>query len=203
MHPSESKTQTGTVGHTSGFHASSRQATFTCTCNTSCYQTCDVQSTSTDCSDTGGTVENLCHKMASGMNSLGSSSADGTATPARCVVGWGCVERACQFCACSLGVEVSFPMNSLGGPDFDVTGGTPDWIGNLVIEEQCSACQEDAGSPGGGGGVGDPGTLEQIEPGYGGSGGGGYTWCYTSCTYYTKPDGSGVLTCTPTNICGY
>jgi hypothetical protein len=185
-----SKNLTGTNGHfEGGFHKSQATVDFECTCDTSCVATCEPSFAAQSCDDNGYFTTDTCHKMATNASLSTTGTADGRTSPPSCAAGFGCIQRACLYCMCGLGVEVEVRGTTV---QFSASG-TPDWEGNLTFSWQCASCQQPAGGS-------DPGPLyETPDPGTGGGGGGGPRGCcswQTTCYYQ-----NGVYTCTPTSTC--
>lgn len=184
------QTLTGTNGHIgSGYHKAAASVDFDCTCETSCVATCEPSFAVQSCTESGGFTTDACHKMATNASLSTTGTSDGRTNPPGCAAGLGCIQRACLYCMCSLGVEVEVSGVTV---QFS-SSGTPDWEGNLTFSWQCAACQQPAGGS-------DPGPFyETPEPGGGGGSGGGPSGCcswYTTC--YME---NGIYTCSPTNTC--
>lgn len=165
-----SPSQTGTNGHFYGGHSSSATFSITCACDTACNSTCDARVAGYSCADTGGLVVDACHKMASALDASSDWRGFATSIGASCGAGLGCVQRACLFCACSLGVSVS-----AFGATVSFSSTNADWTGNLKFTATCAPCQQvDT--------CGSTEIIPSIEPGAeedpctsssGGGGGGG------------------------------
>jgi hypothetical protein len=181
---------TGTNGHIgSGYHKAQATVDFECTCETSCVATCEPSFAVQYCDDVGAFTSDACHKMATNAKLSTTGVSDGRSGGPGCAAGFGCIERACLYCLCGLGVEVEVNAMTV---QFSSSGG-PDWEGNLEFSWQCPSCQQPAGGS-------DPGPLyETPDPGTGGGGGGGPRGCcawQTTCYYQ-----NGVYTCYPTSTC--
>ncbi len=166
----------GTNGHTgSNYHRSDASFSNTCACNYYCSQTCTAAVTSSNCYDTGGFTSDACHKMAQDVGGSSQTVADGHVNPASCGAGFGCIQKACLFCSCSLGVSVSSSGASVSFNSF----GSPDWDGSLQYGRTCTPCSTitddegddddddgGGGNPpgGGGGGGGNPPLVDECDP---------------------------------------
>jgi hypothetical protein len=200
------RTATGTNGHFgSGMHYSGADFSITCRCDAACNSTCDAYVYNPICADTGGFTGDACHKMSSAIDASSDWRGDGTTSGAACAAGLACAQKACLFCACSLGVSVSaFGANVTFG-----TSGGPDWTGHLQFTATCAPCEQSCstelepvddpwGEPssggcddgGGGGGGGDGGDWDGGGDDGGGSGGTSCADVYCEGTYAGQACGS-------------
>jgi hypothetical protein len=185
-----SNSQKGYNGHFGDdFHEAGASVDFRCTCETTCAATCEPSFAVQYCQDSGGFTADACHRMATDAKVSTTGTGDGRSGGPSCAAGLGCVQRACLYCMCSLGVEVEV----IGVTVQFTSSGSPDWEGNLDFNWQCPACEEIP--PGGGEGTRGP-LNRDPDPGGGSGGGGGCCAWQTSCS-----DVNGVYTCTPTGTC--
>ncbi len=134
-----SRTQelTGTNGHFSGdHHRSHAEFQIACGCSSSCVSTCDASINNESCVDTGFFTTDACHNLRSALKVSSNQADDGASGGAACAGGYGCVQKACLFCLCGLGVEVSIAGAKVS---FTSSGG-PDWEGNVDYSRTCGSC---------------------------------------------------------------
>ena len=165
--------------HVWGKHTSSAEAEFACHCNSECLSTCQATFTSRVCEDEG-TPLNYCHVMASNSQVGIGSNANGLTEAAGCAAAFGCVQKSCPFCLCSLGIEIGIR----GSVVTWTPSGNPDWSeGNFEFSHVCPVCEPVPEETGGGGGGGGGGPDIQGDGEVGGGGGGG-PWggsCHSVC----------------------
>lgn len=136
------RTATGSNGHFgSGMHYSGADFSITCACDSACNSTCDAYVNSPICADTGGFNSDACHKMASAIDASSGWQGNALSTGASCAAGLACAQKACLFCACSLGVSVS----AFGASVTFGASGSPDWTGHLQFSATCAPCEEVSG----------------------------------------------------------
>jgi hypothetical protein len=113
-----SGTQKSASGHLTGDHRGRIDYKYTCTCDTSCYQTCDTLITNNFCYDSGTpNLANAAHVAGASATEAGSAG-----QTAQCNVAFGCAIKGCLFGFCSATVTITG-----GGVTFTVTPPT----GNL------------------------------------------------------------------------
>jgi hypothetical protein len=188
------RSESSSANHVWGEHFSSAGAEFACHCYANCYSECVPTLTGRACDD-NGFPSSFCHAMATNANYQNGSTGAGLTAGASCAAGHGCVEKACAFCACGLGVGISFGGGASIAVNF-MASGFPDWAeGNFGFSHQCAACEPTPPPPPGW----DPPVIEtDYENPTGGTSGG--SWCrlwHTTCTGGYRPDGTYYIECRP------
>jgi len=194
------RSESSSSGHLWGRHWSEAGAEFACHCYSNCYSECIPTLPQRACDDSG-TPYTFCHVMATNAQYQNGSSGAGLSAGASCAAGHGCIEKACPFCSCGLGIGILFGTGGIIGITFTPSG-NPDWAdGNFGFSHQCAPCQPTPPEPPDWGGGGDPpGPDLQQDYGGGGSGGGGTGWCtvwHTTCSGGFRPDGTYYYECRP------
>lgn len=160
------------TGHNSGNHYLETSFSYSCSCDSTCRQTCLPLVESMACGEFGDTGF-YCHNRAGNTATTADSVFDGSVSPAQCAAAAGCaVKRCLGSCLCG-SPSISIGVSKYGSVSVSVS---PDaiWNTNYAQNWQCAPC--DPVPPGGGGDCTQ--IDEQIEPGdeegcTGGGGGGG------------------------------